>query len=359
MTLRLVIQFLLPILILVTLFALFTMITREQGGAIAAFSKWSGRGQKAGERAVQLQRRGRRAGGARRAARVRRLPREPGDATPTSARGRRRACCWSGLPAPARRCSPAPSPARPRRTSSRSPARSSSSRSSGSAPPACATCSARRAMPRRRSSSSTSSTPSDASAAPGMGQGHDEREQTLNQMLVEMDGFGAESGVVVMAATNRPDILDSALLRPGRFDRQVVVDVPDVHGRTEILALHASKTPVSPDADLPSIAHQTPGLHGRRPRQHHQRGGAAGGARGQGADRAARARGGDRPRADGAGAQEPPPHPRGAVADRHPRVGPRDRGQRDRVSGGACRSCRWSRAAAGVAARRSTRARTS
>ena len=66
----------------------------------------------------------------------------------------------------------------------------------------------------------------------GMGQGHDEREQTLNQMLVEMDGFGAEAGVVVMAATNRPDILDNALLRPGRFDRQVVVDLPDVLGRT-------------------------------------------------------------------------------------------------------------------------------
>jgi len=95
-----------------------------------------------------------------------------------------------------------------------------------------------------------------------MGQGHDEREQTLNQMLVEMDGFGAESGVVVMAATNRPDILDSALLRPGRFDRQVVVDLPDVHGRTEILSLHASKVPVSPDANLHSIAHQTPGMSG-------------------------------------------------------------------------------------------------
>jgi cell division protease FtsH len=95
-----------------------------------------------------------------------------------------------------------------------------------------------------------------------MGQGHDEREQTLNQMLVEMDGFGAESGVVVMAATNRPDILDNALLRPGRFDRQVVVDLPDVHGRTEILKLHASKVPMAEDADFLSIAHQTPGFSG-------------------------------------------------------------------------------------------------
>jgi cell division protease FtsH len=96
----------------------------------------------------------------------------------------------------------------------------------------------------------------------GMGQGHDEREQTLNQMLVEMDGFGAESGVVIMAATNRPDILDNALLRPGRFDRQVVVDMPDVQGRAEILALHASKVPVSPDVDFMSIAQQTPGFTG-------------------------------------------------------------------------------------------------
>jgi cell division protease FtsH len=81
-------------------------------------------------------------------------------------------------------------------------------------------------------------------------------------MLVEMDGFGAESGVVVMAATNRPDILDNALLRPGRFDRQVVVDLPDVHGRVEILGLHASKSPVSRSADLMRIAHQTPGFSG-------------------------------------------------------------------------------------------------
>jgi cell division protease FtsH len=96
----------------------------------------------------------------------------------------------------------------------------------------------------------------------GMGQGHDEREQTLNQMLVEMDGFSAESGVVIMAATNRPDILDNALLRPGRFDRTVVVEVPDVTARTEILALHAGKSPVSNDVDLARIAQQTPGFTG-------------------------------------------------------------------------------------------------
>src|SRR5262249_22020308 len=96
----------------------------------------------------------------------------------------------------------------------------------------------------------------------GMGQGQDEREQTLNQMLVEMDGFGAELGVVVMAATNRPDILDNALLRPGRFDRQVVVDLPDVYGRAEILELHASSIPVSNRVDWMRLAHQTPGMSG-------------------------------------------------------------------------------------------------
>jgi cell division protease FtsH len=96
----------------------------------------------------------------------------------------------------------------------------------------------------------------------GIGQGNDEREQTLNQLLVEMDGFGGDAGVVVMAATNRPDILDPALLRPGRFDRQVVIDTPDVHGRYEILSLHGRKKPVDPGADLMEIARMTPGFSG-------------------------------------------------------------------------------------------------
>jgi cell division protease FtsH len=96
----------------------------------------------------------------------------------------------------------------------------------------------------------------------GIGQGNDEREQTLNQILVEMDGFGGDGGLVVMGATNRPDILDPALLRPGRFDRQVVVDVPDVHGRIEILRLHGNKRPMAPDASLEEVARQTPGFSG-------------------------------------------------------------------------------------------------
>jgi cell division protease FtsH len=96
----------------------------------------------------------------------------------------------------------------------------------------------------------------------GIGQGNDEREQTLNQILVEMDGFGGDGGLVVMGATNRPDILDPALLRPGRFDRQVVVDNPDVHGRLEILRLHGGKRPLAPDASLEEVARQTPGFSG-------------------------------------------------------------------------------------------------
>lgn len=96
----------------------------------------------------------------------------------------------------------------------------------------------------------------------GMGGGHDEREQTLNQLLVEMDGFGVNEGVIVIAATNRPDILDPALLRPGRFDRQVTVGYPDIKGRCEILKVHAKDKPLAPDVDLKVIAQSTVGFTG-------------------------------------------------------------------------------------------------
>jgi cell division protease FtsH len=96
----------------------------------------------------------------------------------------------------------------------------------------------------------------------GVGQGNDEREQTLNQLLVEMDGFGGDAGVVVMGATNRPDILDPALLRPGRFDRQVVIDAPDVHGRFEILTLHGRGRTFAAEVDLMGIARLCPGFSG-------------------------------------------------------------------------------------------------
>ncbi|WP_165986004.1 ATP-dependent zinc metalloprotease FtsH [Streptomyces sp. YIM 98790] len=96
----------------------------------------------------------------------------------------------------------------------------------------------------------------------GMGGGHDEREQTLNQLLVEMDGFDVKGGVILIAATNRPDILDPALLRPGRFDRQIAVDRPDMQGRLEILKVHQKGKPVAPDVDLGAVARRTPGFTG-------------------------------------------------------------------------------------------------
>jgi cell division protease FtsH len=96
----------------------------------------------------------------------------------------------------------------------------------------------------------------------GLGGGHDEREQTLNQLLVEMDGFESNEGVIIVAATNRPDVLDPALLRPGRFDRQIVVDWPDVRGREGILKVHTRKIPLAEDVDLKLVARETPGMSG-------------------------------------------------------------------------------------------------
>lgn len=96
----------------------------------------------------------------------------------------------------------------------------------------------------------------------GLGGGHDEREQTLNQLLVEMDGFGANEGIIMIAATNRPDILDPALLRPGRFDRQIIVGAPDVKGREEILKVHTRKKPLKDDVKLDVLARRTPGFSG-------------------------------------------------------------------------------------------------
>ena len=96
----------------------------------------------------------------------------------------------------------------------------------------------------------------------GLGGGHDEREQTLNQLLVEMDGFETNEGIIVMAATNRPDVLDPALLRPGRFDRQVVVDYPDLKGREGILNIHLRNKPIADDVDVKVLARRTPGFTG-------------------------------------------------------------------------------------------------
>ncbi|HUO74385.1 MAG TPA: ATP-dependent metallopeptidase FtsH/Yme1/Tma family protein, partial [Solirubrobacteraceae bacterium] len=260
-TLRAVVQFLLPILILATLFALFTLIARESGGMIAAFSKWSGRRQKAGsgtytfgdvagapealielrEICDYLENPGRYAEVGARAPKGVILTGPPGTGKTLLARavaGEAKANFFSISGSEFVESLVGVGAARVRDLF----------RQARDAAPAIIFIDELDAVGRQRGA--------------GMGQGHDEREQTLNQMLVEMDGFGAESGVVVMAATNRPDILDNALLRPGRFDRQVVVELPDVHGRTEILALHASKVPVADDVHLMRIAHQTPGFSG-------------------------------------------------------------------------------------------------
>ncbi len=106
----------------------------------------------------------------------------------------------------------------------------------------------------------------------GIGGGNDEREQTLNQLLVEMDGFDVKTNVILIAATNRPDVLDPALLRPGRFDRQITVEAPDLVGRDQILKVHAKGKPMAPGVDLKAVAKKTPGLHRCRPRQRAQRG---------------------------------------------------------------------------------------
>jgi cell division protease FtsH len=260
-TLRAVTQFLLPILILATLFALFALLSKESGGMIAAFSKWSGRKQKAGsgrfsfsdvagapEALVELREfvdyldnPGKYAELGARAPKGVLLVGPPGTGKTLLARavaGEAAANFFSISGSEFVESLVGVGAARVRDLF----------RQAREAAPAIIFIDEIDAVGRQRGA--------------GMGQGHDEREQTLNQMLVEMDGFGAEAGLVVMAATNRPDILDNALLRPGRFDRQVVVDLPDVHGRTEILALHASKSPISPSANLESIAHQTPGMSG-------------------------------------------------------------------------------------------------
>ena len=255
------VQFLLPILILVTLFAFFMTLLKDQGAAFAAFSKWSGSGQKPGEgrftfadvagapealielREVcdYLENPGRYANLGAKAPKGVILTGPPGTGKTLLARavaGEAKANFFSLSGSEFVESLVGVGAARVRDLF----------RQAREASPAIIFIDELDAVGRQRGA--------------GMGQGNDEREQTLNQILVEMDGFGAESGVVIMAATNRPDILDSALLRPGRFDRQVVVDVPDVHGRAAILQLHASRSPISPHADLVRIAHQTPGFTG-------------------------------------------------------------------------------------------------
>ena len=180
-----------------------------------------------------------------------------------SAPASRRACCCTALPEPARPCSPAPSPARRACRSTRSPAPTSSRCSSASARAACATCSSRPSRTRPAIIFVDEIDAVGRHRGAGMGGGHDEREQTLNQLLVEMDGFDVKTNVILIAATNRPDILDPALLRPGRFDRQIGVDAPDLQGRKQILEVHAQGQADGRRASTSrSLARKTPGFTG-------------------------------------------------------------------------------------------------
>ena len=224
-----------------------------------------------------------------------------------SARACPRARCSSALREPARRCSHARSPAKPACRSSPPAARSSSRSSSASARRACASCSSRPRRRRRRLSSSTSSMPSArAVRARNGGGGTDEREQTLNQLLVEMDGFDSRDGIIVLAATNRAEILDNALLRPGRFDRQVLVDRPDGTGPPR----HPPGARAQGEARgrrRPRIRGAAHARHGgRRSRERAQRSGAARGARRENRSRHARAARRHRSRRRRPRAQEPP-----------------------------------------------------
>ncbi len=169
----------------------------------------------------------------------------------------------------------------------------------------------------------------------GLGGGHDEREQTLNQMLVEMDGFESNTGIIVMAATNRPDVLDPALLRPGRFDRKIVVDRPDVQGREAILRVHARNKPLAGDVSLEVLARRTPGFSGADLESVMNEGAILAARREPQRDHHGRPGRGHRPGGHGSCAEEPHPDRTGQGSVRVPRGGPCHRrallAQRDAV----------------------------
>ncbi len=264
-----------PILLLILFWVFFMRQMQAGGNKAMSFGKsraklFSGPAEKGH---VQGRRRGR-GGRGRAPARSSNSSRTRGNSS-ASAAASPRASSSSARPGRARPSSPGPWPARPTSPSSRSAARTSSRCSSASAPPASATSSTR-----ARSTPPASIFIDEIDAVgrqrgAGLGGGHDEREQTLNQLLVEMDGFDSNEGIILIAATNRPDILDSALLRPGRFDRRIVVNMPDVKGREEILQRPRPQDPPRRRRRPQGPGPLDPRLLRGRPGQPGQRGGPA------------------------------------------------------------------------------------
>ncbi len=227
--------------------------------------------------------------------------------------------------APARRSWPAPSPARPtcRSSSSRAPSSSRCSSGVGASRVRDLFEQAKEKAPCIVFIDELDAIGKTRAGNTGFLSGHDEREQTLNQLLAEMDGFDSSKGVIIMAATNRPEVLDAALLRAGRFDRQVVVDKPDVKGREAILRVHARNVTLAPDRGPARARRPHPRHGGGGPRQHHQRGGAPRRPQGQGRRGHGRPRRGRRPRDRRARAPEPRAVREGARHRRAPRDRPR------------------------------------
>jgi len=263
-TRQILVQFLLPILLLVCLFALFTRLGQDGGaGAFAGFSKFTGKGRKKGEGAGRITFASV-AGAGEAVAELREIRDYLADPTKYEHVGARapKGVLLVGPPGTGKTLLA-------RATAGEADAHFFSISGSDFVESLVGVGAARVrdlfAKARKTAPALIFIDELDAAGrkrGAGVGQGNDEREQTLNALLVEMDGFGGDSGIVVLGATNRPDILDPALLRPGRFDRQVTVDVPDVHGRMEILRLHTGERPLAPGTSLDQIARLTSGFSG-------------------------------------------------------------------------------------------------
>jgi cell division protease FtsH len=262
---QILVQFLLPILILVCLFAFFTRIGQDGGaGAFAGFSKFTGKGRKKGEAAPDRTTFANVAGAGEAVAELREIRDYLADPMKYARVGARapKGVLLVGPPGTGKTLLA-------RATAGEAEATFFSLSGSDFVESLVGVGAARVrdlfARARKMAPALIFIDELDAAGrkrGAGVGQGNDEREQTLNALLVEMDGFGGDAGIVVLAATNRPDILDPALLRPGRFDRQVTVDVPDVHGRLEMLRLHCGDRPLAPGTSLEEIAKLSPGFSG-------------------------------------------------------------------------------------------------